>query len=313
MMNSLFKLPLHGLSCLPFCQAAPNTYIHNVHLQAKSININAPLIWEKQESGERYVSHLRLFHDFALQPANYQLKIQCQGSGVVSLNNDEISVDWDENGTDFSHYFQSFVAALWLEINNTLCIHANALALGKQAIMLVAPSQTGKTTLSLALCQQGFSLMTDDMAALHRRAEDYYIYPSWPIARIWPDTFQLTNESPSAYSKVHKNFDKRTLSSTCDNIEFSQQIKKLTTIYLLNRVENLTDVCELIELPHSQAILHLLQNSILGDAYRALNIEQSRLQALVKLVAKISFKQVNYRSGIKHVGLVAEYIKNDLH
>lgn len=310
-MNTLFELPLHGLSCLPFCKAT-SSYEYKVHLQTTLFNINSPLIWEKKESGERYKTHIQLFHNSAVTPLNYQLKIQCQGSGIVNVNKDEIRVNWETKGTDFAHYFQSFVAALWLEINHVLCVHANALAFHEEAIMLVAPSQMGKTTLSMALCQQGFSLMTDDMTALHCNSDNYYIYPSWPVARIWPDTFQLTNELPSLYKKVHESFNKRTLSSACKHINFSTTVKKLSTIYLLNRVENSTKVCEMVELSHTQAIIHLLQNSILGDAYRALNIEQSRLKALVKLIEKISFKQVNYRSGINNIALVAECIKNDL-
>lgn len=314
-MNSLFTLPIHGLSCLPFCKAAADSYVHTLKLEEKTRAKNKalPLILEKKCSNERDATHFQsfhnIFHNKILKPASYQLKIDCQGSGLIDITQNKIMVDWQEQGTDFNPYSQTFTAAVWLELNNTLCIHANTWCIDEQTIMLVAPSQAGKSMLSLALCQQGFSLMTDDMAALHNIASDYYIYPSWPVARIWPDSFKFINESPNTYQKVHENFNKRTISSSHNHIEFSNQAQKLQNIYFLNRVKNLTDVCNLIEISKSKAIIQLLQNSILGDAYRALNIEETRLQVLAKLVENISFKQVNYQSGLNVIALVAEHIK----
>jgi hypothetical protein len=71
-------------------------------------------------------------------------------------------------------------------------MHAIALAFGVKAIALKAPSRGGKSTLSASLCKHGFAVMTDDMMALHISLGDmgnvdYEIYPSWPVARMWPD------------------------------------------------------------------------------------------------------------------------------
>jgi hypothetical protein len=78
-------------------------------------------------------------------------------------------------------------------------MHAIALAFGVKAIALKAPSRGGKSTLSASLCKHGFAVMTDDMMALHISLGDmgndlgnvdYEIYPSWPVARMWPDSLK---------------------------------------------------------------------------------------------------------------------------
>jgi hypothetical protein len=56
----------------------------------------------------------------------------------------------------------------------------------------------------------------------------------------------------------------------------------------------------------------LLQNSILGDAYRALGIEKSRVATLSKLLDKISIKEVTYCGGTNNLNIVKSKILEDL-
>lgn len=48
----------------------------------------------------------------------------------------------------------------------TLCVHGAALSLGGRGIVLAAPSQHGKSTLSLALSSRGFRFLSDEVAAI---------------------------------------------------------------------------------------------------------------------------------------------------
>ena len=375
-MNPLFSLPLHGICCTPSPTHSSAEFCMEVALNFCSIKLDPQLtpIWALKDEGQRYLSEVTLYKEAAQsnnksnnksktnnknnnqQPSpSYFLKINCQGNGIFKINTDtlartkaradattntdNISIDWQENGTDSAHYFQTLTAALYLELNKVLCIHANALAYNDQAIAFVAPSRTGKTTLTAALSQQGFALMTDDMIALHHNAEknEYTIYPSWPVARMWPDTLaelvdnNSTNSTSSIKSeqceKVHQNFAKRIvpLKSNSDiTFDFCDQAKKLKVIYLLNReqneqneqnenkINNQQPYCFISTIPAAAAVIILLKNSILGSAYGALGLEHERVIALAKLVNTIQFKQISYSSGKNNLLNVCEKIKQDL-
>ncbi|MBL4763833.1 MAG: hypothetical protein JKX67_00910 [Colwellia sp.] len=344
-MNPLFSLPLHGIACQPFCAQKTGKTPNVVQLKFADINFDHALkpIWSLTDKRERYQSQVTLYQtddkgvsSLATDLSNacfldtYYLKINCQGNGLFKISHNEITVDWQAKGTDAAHYFQTLTAALYLELNQVLCIHANVLAYNNQAIAFVAPSRTGKTTLTAALSQQGFGLMTDDMMALHYNEEknDYTVYPSWPVARMWPDSLaELVGDSSVVCEKVHENFAKRIVtmdnSSTDNNnenisVNFCAEPKKLKVIYLLQRHETIIAqsdkeaFCTISDIPAAQAVIILLQNSILGSAYSALKIEGKRVVALAKLLNNIKFKLLSYSSGKKNLFNVAEKIKQDM-
>ncbi|MGV2870724.1 hypothetical protein [Colwellia sp. E150_009] len=361
-MNPLFNLPLHGVFCAPFCCAEKNNLPIQIDLDFTSTTVpNTTLtsntgepIWSMVDKGERYYSEVNLFksefhhsnkHELHKSNINnrYYLQINCQGSGLFKISKKAISINWQAQGTGADHYFQTLAIALNLELNNVLCIHANALAYKNKAIAIMAPSRTGKTTLTAALSQQGFALMTDDMVALHEiKAQEqdnsnkaYKIYPSWPVARMWPDSLKdIPFTENQEHQKVHEKFEKRTVNLTKTKaVEFCEQPKELQVIYLLNRLppeqtkeqikeheinketntkNNNKPIGEIVSIGTAQALILLLQNSILGSCYSALKLEKSRLQAFSTLLENIAFKQINYPSGKEHLNEIGELIKKDL-
>jgi predicted ATPase len=336
-MNPLFSLPLHGIACNPFCVKNSAEAPFNIQLEFNQIDLeqSEKPQWSLIDQGERYQSEVLLFkgspnkeekkeHKKSTinQNDTYYLSVNCQGNGLFKINNNNITVDWQANGTNEAHYFQTLAAALYLELNDILCLHANALAFKDNAVAFVAPSRTGKTTLTTFLSQHGFSMMTDDMMALHynEKTTEYIIYPSWPVARMWPDSFaELVGNQDIKSEKVHANFAKRLVS--IDNrknniVDFCNEPKKLKVIYLLKRHDNLIGqnegFCKITDIPASEALILLLQNSILGSAYKALGKEQTRVILLAKLLNKIQFKQISFSSGKDNLRYVCEKIKEDL-
>lgn len=333
-MNPLFKLPLHGVFCVPFCEANKQELPLEITLDFARFTLDETLkpIWSMIDEGERYHSEVSLYKATSNEryagsesidsnksaDDSYYLNVNCQGTGSFKVTKTNITIDWQAQGTGADHYFQTLAVALNLELNNVLCIHANALAYQDKAIAIVAPSRTGKTTLTAALSQSGFSLMTDDMVALHENEQGYDIYPSWPVARMWPDALNdIALNSSEEHQKVHEKFEKRIVNlEKVEGLTFCNKPKKLHVIYLLNRLpkkqNSNTPLCEIVPIATAQAIIILLQNSILGSCYRKLNLEKSRVQGLSKLLENIAFKQINYVSGKEHLGEVGKVIKSDL-
>ena len=322
--------PLHGLrlEVVPD-EAQPGsgtegegcaTFVRGIPAQARSDPGATPLkiqllaeapptrecLWEKETRGGRYLSRLGLYRT----EKGLLLKIDCEGSGSFEYRPDGIGIHWQREGTGAEHYFQSFGVALWLELQGIPCIHANALAVGKGAIGIIAPSRTGKTTLTAALLDAGLGLMTDDMLALHHAGGQWLVHPGWPQLRMWPDTARrFAGAGLHALPRVHERFDKRIVHLEAhDRFAFCSQSRPLERLYLLERRETTHGETETTDIPPGEALLHLLQNSMLADAYRPLGLEQQRLEKLAALLGDIPLTRIRYPSGMHHLSAVCQRI-----
>ena len=70
--------------------------------------------------------------------------------------------------------------------------------------------------------------------------------------------------------------------------------------------------CQITTVAPSRALIILIQNSMLADAYCALGIEKARLIRLIEVVQSVPIKQVNYYSGIKQLPDVCRTILHDI-
>jgi hypothetical protein len=312
MTHHFDTMPLHGVAWENSHSSSQHNLPYKLQLQFGPIAQDAmgDKIWTLNDKGERYCTELTLFRN----ENNIYLKVNCEGQGIFKFTGNQLTIDWQKTGTGSAHYFQTVGLAIWLELNQVLCIHGNALEYKGQAIGLVAPSGTGKSTLSAKLCESGFSWMTDDMMALYpeNNGEQFRVYPSWPVARMWPDSVEAAlNVNHVSLNKVHCGFNKRVVKLE-GNLAAGKTSQLLSTIYVLNRVADAKKSCEIKTVKGSRALILLLQNSILGDAYRALGVEQSRVATLSKLLDKISIKEVTYCNGSNNLNIVRSKILEDL-
>ncbi|GAB2694083.1 hypothetical protein [Aliiglaciecola aliphaticivorans] len=345
MQDKYYSTPLHGVECfLPdaIC-SGDKTNISELAVElafeAISLDVNQLPIWTLKDQGQRYLTELNLFpypnthitkaktnsldesQTYLPSPKSYVLSVNCEGKGRFLIQKNKITIDWDE-GTSSSHYFQTLALALWLETQHVPCIHANGLKRGEKTFALVANSGTGKSTLSAKLQQAGCEWLTDDMIALHQiganatESNAPKVYPSWPIARMWPDSVEnALGGDVAKLKKVHNRFNKRIFEMP-DLSEENKTSSELSVIYILNRT--VTDKpdnslhCEIENINSSQALILLLQNSILGNAYSALELESDRIRQLSILVQKTQVKKITYSSGKENLDFVRKTIFEDL-
>jgi hypothetical protein len=195
------------------------------------------------------------------------------------------------------------------------CIHANGLATDEnEAIGIIASSRTGKTTLSACLFEMGLQLMTDDMLALHPNKAEWVVHPGWPQLRMWPDmASKFSNISLEKLKRVHSRFEKRVVDlKTDESVGTCQSSRSLKRLYLLERLNKEVGDIEIQDIPPGEALIHLLQNSMLADAYKGLGIEQMRLHRLAELIGQVPVKKIVYPSGMNNLPRVCEQIHTDL-
>lgn len=311
----IFQTPLHGIRLLPE-QGVGLTGFEFDHLLNVRVSfqeyleppITAPL-WRLQDQGERYQSVIELFDE----PTRKLLQIECEGKGVFELADDVINISWQSEGTGFEHYLQTMGLSLWLETRGVPCIHANAVATDIGVIGLIAPSQTGKTTLTAALAESGMAMMTDDMMAIHKTEAGWKVYPAWPQLRMWPEVAQHFIKNADSLQRVHSRFEKRLVKlNEQDGLSHSNKSGLLKRLYLLERTEAEDTKISIQPVVATESMLALLQNSMLADAYRALGIEENRLTTLASLLESVQLKRVVYPSGKQHLADVCKCIEKDL-
>ncbi|MFC4700833.1 hypothetical protein ACFO4O_11735 [Glaciecola siphonariae] len=334
MLNNIYSTPLHGVElflCEQLFNESSRQLPYSLLIQYGSISEpSTKALWELQDAGANYSTHLALFRASA---DSYVLSVDCEGKGKFAIGPGSITIDWEDGGTSAAHYFQTLAISLWLELQGVVCIHANAVKVGNKTVAFIAPSGMGKSTISAYMQQQGFAWLTDDMLALHQTVSEqtWVVYPSWPKARMWPDAIESVGVSGNdKLSKVHKRFAKLELELP-DNDAYSGT--KLDAIYILSRsgaqlaslkqntrllapsgsyLSEPTSNIALSDISSSTALMALLQNSILGNAYSSLALEQARFSQLSELVSNVPIKQLHYPSGLSNLNHVCKLVLEDL-
>ncbi|GGF67781.1 hypothetical protein [Alteromonas lipolytica] len=308
---TLSAAPLHGVTLSFTPTQATTPYQLNADFGAVTPTQNQP-VWQLTDKGERYHSVISL----NTLPTGWQLSVDCEGQGIFELNQDTLTINWQPGGTGPAHYLQTMGISLYLELKGHLCLHANTLVKNNQAHLFLAPSRTGKSTLTALLTTLGYQLTTDDMAALYQNPQtptQYQVYPSWAKVRLWPDSAQLLKAQlttqPVQQKKVHQRFAKQEISFAPQNSHTATPVKAM---YYLNRVEQPnnqpTQDVTITPIAPSAALIILMQNSMLGDAYRSLGIEKQRITALAQLLQNVPFYKVTYPSGLEQLPDIAKQI-----
>lgn len=300
---------LHGVRLVDNCPVTVPGSALGMAAVVREANIpldpSAPSVWSREDVGERYRSRLTLYR----HAQGWLLNIECEGKGRFLLTEQGIDVDW-EGGTPPEHYLQTLGLALWLELRGVLCLHANLVARDGIAIGFLAPSQTGKSTLTAAIVRAGWQLLADDMAAIHHSAGIWSVYPSRPVLRLWPDVGRNLNGCEyDSCQPVHARFAKRVVPLKSQPFGAAQPLRCL---YLLERVARTSAAftCELVG--PADAAVALLQNSILGDAFRVLGIEGPRMRRLAAYLSAVPLVKVTYPSGFAHLDGLLQTLEQDL-
>lgn len=301
---ALCQQPLHGVHLSADGTPSPDTpYKLTVKRGPITPLKNEFKIWSLVDKGERYTSTVSLFRcDDTLQ-----LSIECEGVGIFEFKHNTLTIDWQWGGTGPAHYLQTLGVSLYLEQQNKICLHANTLVKNDSAHLFLAPSRTGKSTLTSAMSSLDYQLITDDMAAIYPNGDGYKVYPSWPKVRLWPDSAQhLAKQLITAShtrKKVHARFAKEEINIAPPKAHKPHAVKGL---YLLNRKEGYHGPVTLNKLPASHSVIYLLQNSMLGDAYAPLGLDKARMISIARLLQEVTFYEVTYPSGLGYLDNITQ-------
>ena len=103
-------------------------------------------------------------------------------------------------------------------------------AIGNEAIALLGPAGSGKSTTAAAFAERGYRVLAEDVVTLDDRGDHFLVRPGYPCIRLWPAAVKALYGSETHLPKLTPNWDKCYLELS-DN--FQPEPLRLAAIYQL--------------------------------------------------------------------------------
>ena len=164
---------------------------------------------------------------------------------------------------------------------SSMMFHAASVEVAKKAILLIAPSFGGKSTLADFLLSQGHRLLSDDKVRVEQKEENYYVYPSYPYRRPYREF-----EALGTYAE-----------------DYVKSCLPVSGIYVLNYIRA-NSRCS-IETVRGLDKFEILKNSHL---YEPVSMSQKEMMSLVAFVRHCSLYRLNIPKDIRRLAEVHQVI-----
>jgi len=146
--------------------------------------------------------------------------------------------------------------AAMLRQRGLLVLHACTVADSEgRAIAFVGESGWGKSTLAEYFCQQGYTLVTDDVAAIQLSDNGAFAVPSYSQVRLREDVAEQLVEERELLIPV----DRHGLKQSREDHVLAEEPLPLEALFLLE--PQFSDSLEIIELPKRDALMRLVAHT----------------------------------------------------
>src|SRR5215217_3750038 len=129
---------------------------------------------------------------------------------VIDKAGSEVWAAWREPLTleDTATYLLGPVMGFVMLLRGVVCLHASAVAVGDEAIALLGPAGSGKSTTAAAFAERGYSVLAEDVVTLDDRGDHFLVRPGYPLIRLWPAAVKALYGSETHLPRLTPNWDK---------------------------------------------------------------------------------------------------------
>jgi hypothetical protein len=205
----------------------------------------------------------------------------------------DVWVDWPENYTleDACTYLLGPVLGFVLRLRGVTCLHASAVAIGEHAIALVGFPGAGKSTTAAAFAICGFSVISDDLAALADDGEDFLISPGYPRVNLWPDSVRALFGSAESLPRITPAWNKHYMALGTSDLGFATKALPLSAIYLLGERDGALAAPIIEEMFGADALAALVVNTYLNYLLDR-DMRSREFDVLSRLVTEVPIRRV---------------------
>ncbi|MEH6587319.1 MAG: hypothetical protein V7720_12220 [Halioglobus sp.] len=216
------------------------------------VNVNPFYCWQG-DAGRREVLFYRLSEaylirhpglvDFTLWPSNQKVS----AVPVPSISD-----------TTVEYIFNNQIQPLLSSAQGRLVLHGSAVASPDGALVFLAPSGTGKSTVASFLAGVGFPLLSDDAVTLLPGNVSTQVQPAFPGVRLWEDSLDalglrgVSAQQGAEYSEKYQV-------AAGGSMAYCESAQPLCAVFLLSRGDGID--LNLKPLSGSEALVSVLRNS----------------------------------------------------
>ena len=159
---------------------------------------------------------------------------------------------------DTATYLLGPVMGFVMLLRGVVCLHASAVAVGNEAIALLGPAGSGKSTTAAAFAERGYSILAEDVVTLDDREDHFLVRPGYPCIRLWPASVKALYGSETHLPRLTPNWDKCYLDLT---ERFHAEPLRLAAIYQLGERQDDPAAPFIEALDPSEGLMSLVANT----------------------------------------------------
>lgn len=258
----------------------------------------------KSECGEPALRVFRL-----LDGKYFRFNYADQTQFVVDRSGSEVWAEWSSPLTleDTATYLLGPVLGFVMLLRGVVCLHASAIVIGNEAIALVGPAGSGKSTTAAAFAERGYSVLAEDVVTLDDRGDRFLVRPGYLCIRLWPPAVKALYGSETHLPRLTPNWDKCYLDLS---ERFQGQPLPLAAIYQLGERRH-DSVAPFVEsLDRTEGLMALVANTyatkLMDKQMRAREFE-----LLTRVVGSVSVRRVTPHSDPAHLTELCDSILSD--
>ncbi len=185
------------------------------------------------------------------------------------------------------HLYLNQVLPLVLSKLGKLVFHASAVEVGEGAVVFVAESGRGKSTLAASFAVNGFRFLSDDGLVVEPGVHGFEALPSHPSIRLWADSEAALVSSRIEHAPPVRYTSKARLLAGGELL-FCDQPRPLRGVYFLG--DGRAATVELKRLAPTEAVIEWVKHSFLLDIE-----EKPRLASHFDQVVALANHEIHYR------------------
>ena len=228
---------------------------------------------------------------------------------VVDHTGSEVWANWVAPLTleDTATYLLGPVMGFVMLLRGIVCLHASAIVIGNEAIALVGPAGSGKSTTAAAFAQRGYQVLAEDVVTLDDRDDHFLVRPGYPLIRLWPPAVKALWGSESYLPPLTPNWDKCYLDL---QERFQGEPLPLAAIYQLGERRHDRIAACIEPLERADGLMSLIANTyatkLMDKQMRAREFE-----LLTRVLNKVPVRRVTPHADLGRIQELCERILSD--
>lgn len=224
---------------------------------------------------------------------SFRLVYSDETTFTVDRSGSRIEGRWSEPMTleDTATYLLGPVFGFVLRLRGFTCLHASAVAIDGQAVVLLGASGAGKSTAAAWFARNGYAVLSDDVVALARCGNHYLVQPGYPRLRLWASSVEALFGKSDVLPLLTPNWDKYYLDLSEGEYRFAGKALPLAAIYALQERSADGNAPLLAEMAPREALITLVTHSY-GNYLLDETMRSEEFHCLSQALGRVQLRRV---------------------